>query len=55
MAMAGHWQVSDIKMEEQHFEKLLVARPNLANQKDVLVNGLKAKVASMGSLPHLPC
>ena len=48
--MAGHWKVNDIKLEVMHLEKLLVARPNLANQKEVLVSGLKNKVANMGSL-----
>ena len=52
--MAGHWKVSDIKLEVMHLEKLLVARPHLANQREVLVSGLKAKVASMGSLGSAP-
>ena len=48
--MAGHWKVSDIRLEVLHLDKLLVARPNLASQKRVLVHSLKTKIEGMGYL-----
>ena len=48
--MAGHWKVSDIKLEVEHLDKLLMARHNLASQKHVLVHSLKNKIEGMGFL-----